>query len=84
SRSRMGSVEVLCRPEYILLEQIGPEHQHIDLIYFARVMGGRLNISEEEAEDYRWCTPENLDEEEIAEDIRRLGKEAIEKVERKN
>ena len=79
-RARMGTVEVLCRPEYILLEQITPSHQHIDLIYFARVVGGRFRYSVAEAEGYRWCTEAELDDSEILEDIRQLGKTAIQKV----
>ena len=80
SRSCMGTVEVLARPECILLEQITPDHQHIDLIYFGRVVGGRLAIAESEAEGYRWCTAEELEEDDIAEDIRRLGQMAIREV----
>ncbi|MCZ6635455.1 MAG: NUDIX domain-containing protein [bacterium] len=79
-RSRLGKVEVLARPECILLEDITPHHQHIDLIYFARVVGGVLDIAESEAEDYRWCTAWELETPEIAEDICRLGQQAIEKV----
>jgi len=79
-RSRIGRVEVLRRPEYILLEQIRPDHQHIDLIYFARVIGGRLEIAESEADAHRWCDLQDLDDAEIPEDIRRLGKIAIRRV----
>jgi len=77
SRSRMGCVEVLSRPECILLEQISETHQHIDLIYFASVVGGVLQVAESEAEDHRWCTAESLGSPEIAEDIRVLGRRAI-------
>ncbi len=80
-RYPMGTVEVLSRPECILLEQISADHQHIDLIYFARVTGGSLKVAASEAEGYRWCAPEDLEEETIAEDIQRLGKMAIEAVE---
>jgi ADP-ribose pyrophosphatase YjhB (NUDIX family) len=76
-RRRMGDVDVLSRPECILLEDISPEHQHVDLIYFARVIGGQLRIQESEAEGHRWCTAGDLDAEDIPEDIRRLGKRAI-------
>ena len=79
-RSRMGSVEVLCQPECVLLEQIDPHHQHIDLIYFARVVGGRFQYAVSEAEGYRWCTEGELDDPEIPEDIRQLGRMAIQKV----
>lgn len=77
SRSRIGRVEVLCRPECILLEPISEDHQHVDLIYFARVVGGRQKLAEAEAEAGRWYAAGDLDGSEIAEDIRKLGKEAI-------
>lgn len=80
-RSRMGTVDVLCQPECILLENIESDHQHIDLIYFARVVGGRLSPSKSESDGYRWCTAEDLEDPVIHEDIRRLGKMAIEKAE---
>src|ERR1044071_9953236 len=49
SGSRLGDVEVLPQPYCILLEDIGPGHQLIDLIYFARVYGGSLIHAEREA-----------------------------------
>ena len=76
----MGRIEVLAQPECILLEQIAPDHQHIDLIYFARVVGGCLNVSPEESEGHRWCSSRDLEGPEIAVDIRRLGKMAIDAV----
>ncbi|HAA73741.1 TPA: NUDIX hydrolase [Candidatus Latescibacteria bacterium] len=79
-RSTLGSVGVISQPECILLEDIHDDHQHIDLIYFARVIGGALEVSEREADDYRWCSHEELESDDIHEDIRRLGQQAIEKV----
>jgi ADP-ribose pyrophosphatase YjhB (NUDIX family) len=73
----MGTVTVLSKPECILLEQITPDHQHIDLIYFARVVGGELKVAESEAEGHRWCSPADLEAGDINEDIRRLGIMAI-------
>jgi ADP-ribose pyrophosphatase YjhB (NUDIX family) len=61
-----------------LLEDIAPGHQHIDLIYFARVRGGVLNPSERETRAARWVTWEELDAPDISEDIRELGRRAIE------
>jgi len=84
SRSRLGSVEVLSRPECILLEQITPNHQHIDLVYFGLVVGGCLKISKSEADGYRWCTAEKLEVDDIAEDIRLLGQMAIREVRNSN
>ena len=76
--SRLGAVQVLPQPYCILLEDIGPEHQHIDLIYFARVRGGSLIHAEREASAARWLSWDALDDPEIAEDIRELGRRAIE------
>ena len=74
----LGNVRVLPQPYCILLENIGPGHQHIDLIYFARVRGGDLLPAEREALAARWHTWEELGEPQIAEDIRQLGRRAIE------
>ena len=80
SRSSLGDVVVVSRPECILLEDISDDHQHIDLIYFARVTGGRLSVSDHEADGHRWCSHDELESDDIHEDIRRLGQQAIEKV----
>ncbi len=77
-RRALGSVWVLPSPHCILLETIGPGHEHIDLIYFARVCGGELRPSEREAGAARWLTWEELGAPEIAEDLRALGRAAIE------
>lgn len=76
--AQLGHVPVLPQPFCMLLETIAPDHQHIDLIYFARVTGGSLNHAEREALAARWVTWEELDDPEIAEDIRELGRRAIE------
>jgi len=78
--SEMGSVRVLSQPVCILLERISEGHEHIDLIYFGRVSGGALAPSLEETDGHRWCTAGDLDAPDIAEDIRALGKRAIEAV----
>ena len=78
--TQMGSVQVLAQPECILLEQITPDHQHIDLIYFAHVTGGTLTLSEEEVSDVRWCAPEDLASSDYEDDIRQLARQAIAKV----
>ena len=74
----LGHVRVLPQPYCVLLEDIGPGHQHIDLIYFARVSGGTLAHAEREARAARWYSWEDLADPEIAEDICELGRRAIE------
>jgi ADP-ribose pyrophosphatase YjhB (NUDIX family) len=74
----LGHVRVLPQPYCVLLEDISPGHQHIDLIYFARVSSGTLAHAEREARAARWYSWEDLADPEIAEDIRELGRRAIE------
>jgi 8-oxo-dGTP pyrophosphatase MutT (NUDIX family) len=74
----MGEVLVLPQPHCILLEDITPDHQHIDLIYFARVIGGALQVAEREAQSVRWLSWEELAAPEIPVDICVLGRRAIE------
>ena len=78
SAGRLGSVRVLHSPWCILLEDIEPGHQHIDLIYVARTADdSEPRIDRREAGRCRWCTIADLEGPEIAEDIRVLGSEAI-------
>ena len=83
-----GEVRVLRRPQCILLEDISPGHQHIDLIYFARIRQSeadagapRVRVAASEASDFRWCGARDLESSEIAADIRTLGNRAIAAVE---
>ena len=73
----LGTVTVLPQPYCMLLEPIGPAHEHIDLIYFGRVIGGTLNPSIRESDGVRWVDHAALDDPTIAEDIRVLGRAAI-------
>ncbi len=74
-----GDVRVLHQPHCILLEDISPGHQHIDLVYFARCRSplSEVHIAQAEASEYRWFSADDLETDEIAEDIRILGRRAI-------
>ena len=80
SGQQWGNVTVLINPICILLEDIEPGHQHIDLIYFARVIGGHAQINPRESSELKWYDHEALAAPEIAEDIRILGRRAIEAI----
>ncbi len=74
----LGTVRVLHSPWCVLLEDIEPGHQHIDLIYIARTLDdAEPRIDPREAVRYRWCTIADLQGADIAEDIRVLGSGAI-------
>ena len=60
----------LHRPAGVQLENIGPGHQHIDLIYFARPRGSteiREDFSEEKV---GWYDPEDWDEMAVSAEVR--------------
>ena len=80
SHESWEGVQVLRQPVCLLLEDISPGHQHIDLIYFARSETGEPRINHREASEFRWWQHDELATAEIAADIRILGQQAIEAV----
>ena len=60
----------LHRPAGVQLENIGPEHQHIDLIYFAKP-NGPTRIHQDYSEDkVGWYAPEDWDEMAVNAEVR--------------
>ena len=76
----IGAVRRLAQPLCILLETIAPDHEHIDLIYVARVLAGEVQHAQREVQSWRWYTADELDAPEVAEDVRQLARRAIELV----
>jgi 8-oxo-dGTP pyrophosphatase MutT (NUDIX family) len=64
-----GQPVQLMRPEGIQLEQIGPVHQHIDLIYFARLVDAVDGLPAL-SEGMRWFGLNDLGEIEINDEVR--------------
>jgi len=64
-------------PRHLLLENINPFHQHIDMIYFAVADTFEVTPDAGESIELRWFTAEALESPEIENDIRVLGQEAI-------
>ena len=52
----------LHRPAGVQLENIGPGHQHIDLIYFARPIGSAVIARSFGEDEVGWYGPEDWDE----------------------
>lgn len=77
SAHTLGHVQVLPQPYCILLEDISTDHQHIDMIYFGRIIGGSLAPSMRESDGVRWVSWDELQSLDIAEDICVLGRAAI-------
>jgi 8-oxo-dGTP pyrophosphatase MutT (NUDIX family) len=60
----------LLRPAGIQLESISPGHEHIDLVYVARVAGsGSLAAWPRVAEGFRWVLPDELEALAVTEEI---------------
>lgn len=76
----IGAVRRLAQPLCILLETIAPDHEHIDLIYVARVLSGAVQHAQREVQNWRWYSAAELDAPEVAEDVRQLARRAIELV----
>jgi len=75
--TKVGVTE-LPSPRYILLEDINPHHQHIDLIWFARARTGELSPGKGESTRIRWFDLGDIDSSsELTEDIRVLAREAL-------
>ena len=72
-----ADVQGLPRPETILLETIEPGHFHIDLIYFGHAIGGEPRLAPTEHSEQRWFSAQDLGATEISEDVRVLGRRAI-------
>ena len=77
---KADGVCTLPRPETILLERIEPNHFHIDLIYFVRSLGGTERLAADEHHELRWFSRDELDDPTLTDDVRALGRRAIEQL----
>lgn len=73
-------VRRLTQPVAVLLEQIAHEHEHIDIIYFARSRTEALSPGPGEAGGFRWVGREELEKLEMPDNVRRLARLAIEQL----
>ncbi len=57
-------VMVLAHPKFVQLEDIEPGHQHIDLVYFAKMKdtSQKIEINKSELNEVRWFSREELGE----------------------
>jgi ADP-ribose pyrophosphatase YjhB (NUDIX family) len=75
----IDSPRQLIRPEGIQVESIAPSHEHIDLIYFARPVGGAICASPE-CEDAGWYELTALAQLGANDEIQRWSRLAVETV----
>ena len=76
-----GKVEMLTTPNHVQLEKIDEEHQHIDLVYFARAKSGDVRTKEDEHHGIRWFSERELESSGIPHNVRHFAGKAIRKVE---
>ncbi len=69
----------LFRPEYILLEDIGENHQHIDLIYFATAATDLLRPDAGETSNLKWFTIEEIETLQAPKNVKILAEKALTK-----
>ncbi len=51
----------LIAPRFLDIHRISDTHEHIGMIYFARVQRGTTTLAAEEHHDIRWCSSDELD-----------------------
>lgn len=52
----------LIAPRFLDIHRISPTHEHIGMIYFARVKNGEIALAEAEHHDIRWVSAAELGE----------------------
>ena len=67
----------LHRPAGVQLENIGPGHQHIDLIYFARPLGSTEVRDEFSGDEVGWYGPKDWDRLRINSEVRGWCERAV-------
>jgi len=65
-----GKVSFLHRPRHVQLENIDGFHQHIDLVYFCRPIGGSIRLAPNEHAAIRWFSATELRSDEITGEVR--------------
>ncbi|MCL4325755.1 MAG: NUDIX domain-containing protein [Candidatus Thermoplasmatota archaeon] len=74
-------VQIIPAPHHIQVENIADgNHQHIDLVYFAKIVSKEIKINHKEAADIRRYTVDQLFGDEITKNVRYFGIMAINEV----
>lgn len=72
----------LVRPAGVQLERIGPDHEHVDLIYFARPLDGlAAPRGNGEGDDVAWYPVKDLEDLGVPADVRLWAERAVVEIE---
>ncbi len=76
---KVGKVKRLVHPHHIQLEDIEKGHQHIDLVYLAKLKDQNQSfiIKKDEVKNIKWFSEEELESDEISDEVRINAKSAI-------
>ena len=75
-----NSIE-LNRGEHLNLHKVGPQHEHIDFVFYAYSNSERLNPGKDESKNLRWYSmDEILSSDSISEEVRTYALDALEKL----
>jgi 8-oxo-dGTP pyrophosphatase MutT (NUDIX family) len=75
----IGQVKKLIHPHHIQLEDIEEGHQHIDLVYLAKLKDPNQSfiIKKDEVKNIKWFSEKELESDEIPDEVRINAKSAI-------
>lgn len=77
SPSRQPESANLVQPAHIHLDDIGDDHKHINLIYFAVVKGGECSKVDDEGKELRWFSKEELGKENLLPNVKEWATNAL-------
>jgi len=67
----------LIQPVHLHLDHIRNDHEHINLIYFGRVIGGECFTIDDEGKELRWFTAKEIEKEPLFPNTKELALEAL-------
>lgn len=68
----------LIQPAHIHLDDIAPDHKHINLIYFGKVTGGTCRTRDDEGKELRWFTKQELVTEKLLPNVKEWALRSLE------
>jgi len=70
----------LIRPHHMMLHNLNPFHQHIDMVFFAQATSTNFNVPEGESNNLKWFTKQDLEniKGDLFEDVLKIAGSVIE------
>jgi ADP-ribose pyrophosphatase YjhB (NUDIX family) len=72
-----NGVKKLVHPKVLQLEDIEEGHQHINLVYYGKIIDGNIKINENESTGIRWFSVNDLNKEGLPDNVKVYGRKAI-------